>query len=372
MTMLSPEATDRLDDVFDAVDPLERDRPWGRPLLVPRKPLSEMPLRGRKTKANPDGVLASGKIPYTRASTLGDYVADHTALEIWRRRSLAYGLSQREDLAARAAGLPPIISNQKNADTMSRAEKDQDRLTNALLDEIAEAAEVYANRDYKADWGTAIHSFTDPGPHGDVPDRMKADVASFERVASRWVLHGTEIFTANDDSQSAGTFDHLVSFPSFPELGAMVVDKKTGLLHPDGFAIQTASYARGEVYDPYTDQRRPLQSLLPEGIHLNTEVGIIAHIPLGMGRTDLYFVDLVAGWEGVQLACQVRSYRQRAKDFMTPWNPIEQERLQIAGLIVAASTLDEIRGIRQQAIDDGLWVKALEDLAVQRRSEFTS
>jgi hypothetical protein len=371
MTMLSPEATDRLDSIFDSVDPLERDRPWGRPLLIPRKPLAEMPLRGRKTKANPNGILASGKIPYTRASSLGNYVADHTALEIWRRRSLTYGLSQREDLCARAAGLPPIISNLKNIDTMSRAERDQDRLTNALLDEIAEAAEIYANRDYKADWGTAIHSFTDPGPHGDVPERMRADVASFERVASRWVLHATEVFTANDDSQSAGTFDHLVSMPAFPELGAMVVDKKTGLLHPDGFSIQMASYARGEVYDPYTNERHPLEDLT-DGIPINREVGIIAHIPVGMGRTDLYVVDLVAGWEGVELACQVRSFRQRSKDFLVPRDFIAEERLQVAGLLSAATSVDELRGIRQQAIKDGLWVKALEDLALQKRSEITA
>lgn len=371
MTSISPEAADRIDDVFDSIDPIERDRPWGRPLLVPGRPLAQMPLRGRKTKAHPEGVTADGKIPYTRASTLGDYVADHTALEIWRRRSLTYGLAQREDLQARAASCPPIISNLKNPDTLSKAEKEQDRLTNALLDEVAEEAERYANVDFKADWGTAIHRFTDPGPHGDIPERMKADVASFEQTTAHWQFHATEVFTANDELQSAGSFDHIVTIRHRPDLGALVVDKKTGLAHPDGWAIQEYSYASGEGYDPWTNKRFPLEQLTG-GIPINTEKALIVHIPLGLGTTRVYLIDLLEGQIGAQIAIQVRGFRQRASGFMEPVDFIAEERLIYAGKVSACASFAELKAVRQEGINIGIWVPDLQALAEQKRSEFAS
>lgn len=367
MTMLSPEAAQRdLDDAF-AIDPIKRDKPWGRALLIPTPERAADPLVRWPKNRKPD---PDGRLPYTRASTMGNYVADQSALEIWRRRSLTKGLGEREDLAAMAAGLPPITSNFKNKDTLTPHEREMDKATNAQLDWIAEEAEKHANRDYKANWGTAIHHFTDPDPSGDVPERMRADVEAFRRNVSRWQFLATEVFVANETYQAAGSFDHLVVIPSRLDLGAVVVDVKSGLLHPDSMAIQTAVYAGAEVYDGFTDERRPLEDLTG-GIPVNQDFAIIMHIPLGMGKAQPYFVDMHSGRRGAELACQVRAYRQDADGFMWPHDFIAEERLQVADHLVAATTIEQLKAIRKEAIDNGVWVPDLEDLAVQQRALLT-
>jgi hypothetical protein len=153
---ISPEAS-AIDQIFDAAmdqGGLERDKPWGRPLLVPSRRLARKPLVLNPSNRKP---RTDGKLPYTRASSLANYVSDHTALEVWRMRSLTKGLGEREDLAAQAAALPPILGNTRDKATLSKAERDQDKATNAELDRLAEEAMIHANRDYKAHCRPRLH-----------------------------------------------------------------------------------------------------------------------------------------------------------------------------------------------------------------------
>lgn len=336
--LISPEAA-ALDAIFDSAaeeKPL-RDKPWGRPLLIPgdrrgAHPLVENP-KNRKPRED-------GRLPYTRASSLSNYVTDHSAVDVWEKRSIIKGLSEREDLAAEAAALPPIIGNTRDKSTLTRQEKLSDKLTNQRLDEIGNEAARYANRDYKASWGTAVHGFTDPGPHGDVPVRMQADVASWYAKTAGWEFLLTEAFVRNDLYQAAGTFDHLVRIPWMPELGAIIVDKKTGILHLDQFAIQGNVYATGELYDLEKDDG----SIIHWPAEVNQEWAILAHIPLGLGRTDLYLVDLVEGRIDCQVACAVRERRQRDNHGRL-FDPAEEARMHVAGLISNASSREELNAI---------------------------
>lgn len=368
MSTLTPEAAERLDAAF-AVDPIERDRPWQRPLLVPTPEraanlLVEWP-KNRKPRTD-------GKVPYTRASTFSSYVADHSALATWNLRSTVHGLGQREDLAARVAALPPLYSNFKSEATLTKQERADDKLTKAVLDEVAYEAARYANRDFKADWGTAIHGLTDPGPHGPTPERMRADVESWQRATASWTIHATEVFVACDRWQVAGTFDHLVEIPWRPDLGAIVVDKKTGLLHPHDFGVQMQPYVNGEVYDGWNDTRAPLESLTG-GVAVNRDFAIIAHIPMGLGRTDFYLVDLKASLWTAELAAQVRADRSRPDDdFMVKVDFLADRRLEIAGAISAATNLEELIEIRAKSLAGGTWCPELQTLGTSKRSEFAS
>ena len=283
-------------DPFDLdVELPPRDR-WKRPLIVP----------------------AGGgeRIPYTRASTMANYVADHSGLHTWEKRLLAVGMGLREDLAARAAALPRLHAERCDKKSLTRKQINEDRATNALVDELIEAAFETAGKNYKANHGSAIHSLTEPHANLDaVPVRMQADVDSWITKLERDNLDvlATEVFVVNDALQAAGTFDHLVRHPTY---GIVVLDKKTGQVDGKGlaFAIQLATYAGAMVYDVITDERAPLESLTG-GEKVNREVGIIAHIPLGAGRTDLYQIDLTQGFE--RLATNVRTARS-VKDIMTP------------------------------------------------------
>lgn len=355
---ISPEAAS-LDQIFDGEGGLERDRPWGRPLLIPGEQLAKAPLvlnpKNRKPRTD-------GKLPYTRASSLANYVSDHTALETWRMRSLTKGLGEREDLAALAASLPPIISNRRNKDTLTKVEREQDKATNAELDRIAEEAMIHANRDYKAAWGTAVHAFTDPGDHGQVPARMEADVASWFRETAGWEFHATETFVANDIYQSAGTFDHLVSIPWRPDLGRMVLDKKTGLLHPDQVCVQLATYARGLPYNTSTDEREDW----PDGVRPNQKWGLLAHVPLGMGRTDIYLVDIEKGHCAALVAVAVRAHRGDS-EISQPIDFAGDRRMHVAGLISVADSRETLTAIH--AAHEAVWTDELTALGRQRLAD---
>lgn len=266
-------------------DPLERDR-WGRPKLVPRG--------------------GGEKVAYTRASTLAGYLSDSTSLHRWELGLLAKGLADREDLTAMVAGLEPMTGERKHDDPIKRK----------LSGIIDLALEVGGNH-VRANYGTAVHSFCEPGNDQPIPERMKADVESFRRLDLNCVA--AEQFVANDTFLSAGSFDMLVDLPG---VGIVVGDIKTGQIKPCDVAVQLAVYAGGEVYDPETNQRSPL----PDG--LNRDVGLLVHMPAGEGKTDLYLVDLIAGRQAAQVAAWVRDWRKRddlltshavEAQFIPPW-----------------------------------------------------
>lgn len=269
-----------------------RDR-WSRPLLVP-----------------PGG---GERIAYTRMSTLANYICDQSGLATWEKRLLARGLAEREDLAAMIACLPPLHSAKRDKRDLTAAEKREDKAVSAKLDGYINEALEHAGRSFKANAGTAVHGFTDPGADLEyVPERMKGDVDSFLTYVGSGTLEilATEVFVVNEALGCAGSFDHIgrLNVPGFSQ--PCIVDKKTGQVDGKGlsFAVQLAGYANAEVYDLDSDQRRPLESLTG-GERVTTRYGYIAHIPLGAGRTDFYRVDLMRGIHCARLATQVRTAR---------------------------------------------------------------
>lgn len=280
-----------LDDPFglDVTGP-PRDQ-WSRPLLVSRS--------------------GGERQPYTRMSTLADFVTTKEGLTIWERRLLAVGLSLREDLCAMLAGLPPLNDAKCDKSTLSKEQRDQDAAVKKKIDgHIAEALET-AGCHYKANWGTAVHQFIENGSAELAPQRMKPDVESalecFKR--NRIEILASEIFVANDDLLAAGSFDHLVHWDA-PGIGAVGVDVKTGQIRDKAlsFAVQLSGYVNADVYDWTDDSRAPLESLT-QGLRVNRKVGLVCHVPLGGGRCDLYRVDLVRGYQAARLAANVRTAR---------------------------------------------------------------
>jgi hypothetical protein len=320
------------DDFFGAYQsPLERDR-WDRPLIVP--------------------VDGGKKIPYTRISTLSDYVTSSSGLEIWKRRGLAKGLGEREDLAALAAALPPLTGD-----------RDQDRPTNVALDEIIELAIEHSGQHKKARWGTAVHGFTEPGEHGPVPARMVDDVESYKAATAGLEVVATELFVVCDELQCAGTLDHLMVLPAY---WTRVLDKKSGHLKPMELAIQLAVYAHSVVYDAETDERSPLP-----GGEIDLEWALAAHIERGMGRTELYEVDIAAGWEAAKHAAQVRADRKSPKRYVrTAPDYFEAERLALSVAIGQATSEAELRFLYQG--HQALWNEKANEMARARLATLES
>jgi hypothetical protein len=85
-----------------------------------------------------------------------------------------------------------------------------------------------------------------------------------------------------------------------------MADIKTGTLHPLACAIQLALYAGGEHYalDEHGNYfvRTPFE--------VDAMAAIIAHIPKGLGKCELYEVDLDLARGHADLAAAVRAARR--------------------------------------------------------------
>ena len=292
----------------------------GRALLVPR------------SVSKTSGVRA----PYSSASGLADAISDDSFLTTWKMRYLAIAMGRNPDLAALAAGevyntglYPP-----------ERRDKTQ---SGYRVDGIVERALDRQGISEKADYGTAIHAFTEPGNPGVVPEHMRADVESYWLKLQREcvTIVDTERFTANDKIMTAGTFDHGVRVLGHDQLtGYVIADKKTGRVDPFHWEIQLATYARGEFYDTETDER----SELPADINL--EFGLVIHIPALGGETTFHIVDLERGWRNAVLAAQARDAQDETVK-VGPYKPVSfEERLK------AANTPEELRTLWYSTTDE--------------------
>lgn len=270
--------------------------PGGSPMLVPKG------LEGKGIRA-----------PYTRASYLADFVEDKAHIHKWEMRYLAKAMGQNEDLAALAAC---EVYSTGVSDAVYGREKTQ---SGRNLDSIIERAFDRVRLHEKADRGTAVHGFTEPRwwtqePHEAVPERLRGPVGAFWEINRRECIElaGTEQFTANDITMSAGTFDHLVKIPGHPlfQNKYIVADKKTGSFDPFSWVIQISSYANGEPYDTSTDSRPDWPG------EICKDYGLVWQIDCDpdaadSGRVKLWVIDLAVGWELAQLAAKVRDHHKR-------------------------------------------------------------
>jgi hypothetical protein len=276
-------------------DATDVQREGGEPLLVPR------------------GMPKNVRARYTRASALSSYIEDVKYIHKWQMRYLAKAMGQNPDLAELAA-VEPYSTGLRNP--VFGSDKSQ---SGRRLDAIIERALDRAGILEKADRGTAIHAATEPGAPF-VPKHLQASVDSFEEVNRREGIRiiDTERFTANDETMSAGTFDHLVVVPGIPELsGCVIGDKKTGDYSPHEWAIQLSTYARGEPYNTDTDDRHPW----PTDVNLDYAIVWQIDNTADPVTTRLHVLDIGAGWEAAKHAAWVRDWHKRndlTHDFKPP------------------------------------------------------
>lgn len=305
-----------VDDFFtDPAPSVPRDG-YDRPTLLPR------------------GVTNPAlRVPYARASSLGGLLTDKMGLFTWERRLLAHGIARNEDLAALIASAP------------------LGRPGHRLTDEYIARAMDRIGKDVKADWGTAVHAFTEPGFNRHlVPARMVADVASYDEAMRGTRVLMTEAFIANDTVMAAGTFDHL---RDFAELGPVIEDKKTGVFKPLEHAVQLAIYRDGDLYDVGTDVRTPMPD------EVNRDWGIVTQIEREQGRTKVWLIDLQAGREAALLARAIMDYRVRTDVGVDYGNPADLRRKELAGRIAAGGlTREAMMALRAEWAD--VWTPELD------------
>lgn len=276
-----------------AAEFLAPDRPprdsSGRPMIIPR---------------DARHVDNDARVPYTRASSLGDILDEDEFLWLWKMRALAKGLADSMDLVRLVAAEDWTAGFTED----QKANAAAGRRIMGVIERAMDRAGVHI----KADYGTAIHARTEPGNQGTDPDDKQAgEVEScWELWRELGVVHlATEVFTANDITRSAGTFDHLSFVPGY---GIVVTDKKTSAKASQSYDVQLASYAQADIYDPETDERLTLEeyveSLGWDPTLINRSVGIIWWVK--NGKTEPRFLDLDKGWESAKVAAWVRDNRR--------------------------------------------------------------
>ena len=293
------------DDPFgDPGGGLQRDR-WDRPIIL--RPWEEdgpcPDAEGKRWKC----YITKAHRHYARASTFAGTLDDGPGLGIWMKRHVALAVSYEgaKDIRAIIAGM--------------------DYTTSDLDKRIEEALQRHATRPQtdslrRANWGTAIHRFTEPDSPPAVPAEILKDVKSFANTlrvmkcttcdSTGFEVISTEQFVVNDKFMSAGTFDHLVQCVGCDAV--RVLDKKTGSsLHEIAMAIQLTTYAHGKMYNEDTGERidwpRPIDQT----------IGYIAHTVFESGETHIYGFDLVEGYELASIAADVRARRMSASGLAT-------------------------------------------------------
>lgn len=335
-------------DEFFAEEKPPRDQS-GRPMLIPR------------------GCVVDdyNRVSYTRASSLGDILEEFSYLWKWKMRGLAVGLAKRLDLVRLASSETYTCGFAENV----TANRESGRRVDAIIERALEEAGIAE----KADYGTAIHARTEPGNDEiDVDEKQAADVAScWDLWAELGVVNiGTEIFTANDNLRSAGTFDHLSYVPGY---GIIVTDKKTSSKAKATYDIQLASYADGEVYDPYTDERQTLEEYVAargwNPTLINREVGLIWWVK--GGKTQARFLDLKAGLQGARTAAWVRDNRRTLGTAPDVTNKIRQtvseERDALLRLIEDCPTVDHIGALWNDLRCQAIWTEDHSAAATARK-----
>ena len=241
---------------------------------------------GRYLVTAPDGKQRG----YTRVTTIAKAPDDEAALKQWANRMVITGLIQRSDLLAQAS----TKLDDKSA-----------------LNKICEEAITAGGGSHRANLGTALHALTEQIDLGKKPailPGLQPDLDAYTATLAKYGVHimpdYIESVVINDDKEYAGTLDRIVEVD-----GRMyIADLKTGTdlsYSWRSISIQLAAYADAQhIYDYKTAERTSLPMV-------DKDRAIVFHLPAGEARCELYWVDLNAGRQGLELALNVRAWRKR-------------------------------------------------------------
>lgn len=217
----------------------------------------------------------------------GEPPAEH--LERWKKRKLVKGLGRRSDLYALAASIP---------DTDSRR-----------LDELIRDAEQAGGISEAANYGTAMHDFTEAADRGlepFVPDEFRYDVDAYLRTLGdlgiRIIDEYIESVVYVPGYDLVGRIDRIVEH----EGQLKIADLKTGK-DPEkkfhAFALQFACYANASHV---WDEAWGVWGDMP-GVSKTEALAI--SLPVGSGQCDVYRIDIETGWKAVAMCEQNRRWR---------------------------------------------------------------
>jgi hypothetical protein len=315
---------------LDALGDQTRRDHWGRYLVVP-----------------PEGGKPLG---YTRVTTVAKTLDDGAGLIAWKASMAVQGALLRRGLRARWETLLATYSAPWYAGDEVKAE------CKRLVEECADAGGASDRREQ----GTSLHAITALVDQGRTPshlgDEVEADVKAYvEGLAGAGIklVGDVELTVVLDEERVAGTFDRLVKVPGFDL--PLILDLKTGAdlsYSWPSFAVQLAAYSRGDaIYrqgpaaDGSQDERLPMPAV-------DQGHGLIAHLPAGGARLELYLVDLRAGWEAFEASLWVREWRKAKVAIALAERPTPDEALAETLEASLPEVIEEVDAAEAKALID--------------------
>lgn len=274
---------------------------------------------GRRLLPDPDN-MPGGRVGWTRATTLASAVDDMWNIHQWELRMVAHGLTKREDLYALAFNMDP--------------EGDKTELQQVCSDAM-EAAKAREGANY----GTALHGYVEqsertPGKLAAMPARWRpyvdAYIAGMKRV--NLTSAAVECIVVNKACKSAGKFDNLLAassialsngVPTTYTIGDLKTEKGDFDYSQRRIAIQLAIYANAEwLWRPAINDYVPMPMV-------RKDIAYVIHLPVTAPTPEfsIWEVNIAAGWEAVQLALDVRKWRNR-KGLMKPITNVSPGRVE--------------------------------------------
>ena len=238
---------------------------------------------------------------YSRPSGYAKCLDDEEALVNWR-------IWKAMDGVARSKALQTQIT----------ATKDDDKETKK---ELREKALDKGSANERADIGTGLHAMTarmeDPKDDFEPPEMYADDLACYMKCLDDYglVSEMVEVRIVNDAFRAAGTADRIYRLTrplvtptgEILPIGTLVLaDLKTGAkldFSLPGYAVQTAIYAQGVLYDIVDEKRLPTPDI-------NKSWTLLVHLPVGKAECTLLWCQVDTGVYGAWLAKEVKEWRK--------------------------------------------------------------
>lgn len=310
----------------------------------------------------PDPVTGQER-SWTRVTTAAKAMEDTYNLSQWQMRMVAYGIAISPHLVMQAASF-------KKEDVVSGDDKNVKK----DLQDIAQRALEAAGGDQGARVGTGLHNFTDRIDHG---EKLVFAPAPYDKAIEAYVrlLQHHKLRTNPDwiervivvpELGLAGKLDRLLEIEGFREL--LVGDlksQKTMEFGSLGIALQQAAYAHATfVWDVDAE----IYTAPPP---INQELALVMHVPSTRpGEATLHGVDIVRGWELLNLAIKVRAARSEKNltwEITQPLTPPtsamenEAEREAKAIELLAQARFQGELEIAAEMIKQHIWTSKIQD-----------
>lgn len=253
------------------------------------------PLRfeaGRKTPVNAE--------PYTRISTLAGGLDSSAGLVDWSAAMAMIGVVKSKSIYAQVAHLASANEHPWYSDGKK-----------PLKELVAKAKDLGGAGD-AAGLGTAFHGLCEVLDKGDKPQFVPDDLVPWIEARQAALVDFepvlVEPFVVNDELKVAGNPDRYLRHKPTGKIYAS--DDKTGAdepKYPTKVTIQVAVASRSVLYDQPSGLRTP--------IGCDRSRGILIHTPLRASKPvcELYWLDLVKGWDLALLAARVRDEKKLDK-----------------------------------------------------------